>query len=216
MTDAASGGMNWLQRKVLDRFYASAAGAPERLPWHREMMDATLVQAIESREHGGRALDVGCGSGTISVHLARRGFAVTAIDLHAEAVAMARRRVEQEGVAVEILQADVLAYEPQEPFDVVYDSGCLHCMGRSGLSAYRRALLRWLAPDGEFVLAHWTKRHALDWRPMGPRRRTAAKIELTFAPPLQLVRKDHEDFDAPFPIGPRVRLASYWFHRPRR
>ena len=111
---------------------------------------------------------------------------------------------------------DLFAFAPDRPFDVVvvFDSGCLHSLLGGDRDAYKTQLLKWLAPGGDYVLGHWGKRHALDWRPIGPKRRSQTSIERLFAPELELVEADHTDFDAPFPFGPTVRGIGCWFHRP--
>jgi SAM-dependent methyltransferase len=205
------GGMSFLQRKVLDRFYAEAAGDPERLPWHRAEPDPFLARVVAERAPG-RALDVGCGSGVFAAYLAARGYAVTAIDLHPEAVAMARRRAAS-GPAFEVVEADALTHRFPHRFDLVLDSGCLHTLGRTGVRAYRGRLLEWLAPDGDFVLEHWDRRHRFDWRPVGPARRSPATIQATFAPELTLVDSRSEEFAVPLPLGPRVRGTVYHLRR---
>src|SRR5262245_42440927 len=115
---------------------------------------------------------------------------------------MARARVKAEGVEVELVTADLLSYVPLQPFDLVFDSGCLHSLVGGDLRAYKRQLLSWLAPKGDFVLEHWGKRHALDWRPIGPRRRSERAIQALFAPELTLQRSDVSDFETPLPFGP--------------
>lgn len=93
------------------------------------------------------------------------------------------------------------------------DSGCLHSLVGGDVQAYKRQLLVWLAPGGDYVLGHWGKRHALDWRPMGPRRRSASEIERRFAPELGLRDSEVTDFPVPLPFGPVVRGIGYWFRR---
>src|SRR6516165_5945404 len=44
------------------------------------------------------------------------------------------------------------------------------------------ALLEWMAPDADFILAHWGKLHRFDWRPVGPRRRTRDDLLRFFSP----------------------------------
>jgi SAM-dependent methyltransferase len=209
----SSGGMGRVQRLVLRKFYANADGAPERLPWFRAEPEANLVAALESRGRPGRALDVGCGAGNFCVHLARRGWDVTGIDILPQAVAMARALSEKEKLRFEVLQTDILSYAPERLFDLVYDSGCLHCMNGGGFAAYVRQLPTWLAPGGDYLLGHFGKRHAFDWRPVGPRRRTEATIEGALAPEFTLVRKETDEMRVPLPIGPIVRGTSYWFRR---
>ncbi|MBI3549265.1 MAG: class I SAM-dependent methyltransferase [Elusimicrobia bacterium] len=205
--------MNVLQRVVLDKFYAGAAGAADRLPWHRADPGPLLRKAVESTTRRGRALDIGCGSGVFSAYLAQQGCAVTALDLHPAAVAMARRLAESFADRLTVLEADVLSFEAAQPFELILDSGCLHCMSDGALPAYRERILRLLAPGGDFILEHWDKRHALDWRPMGPRRRTPARLLPLFAPELALVEKKTEEMAVPLPLGPTVRGTAYWFKR---
>ncbi len=54
----------------------------------------------------GRILDVGCGTGSTSLALARRGAHVTGIDPSAPMLAAARARMAQGGAAAEFIQAD--------------------------------------------------------------------------------------------------------------
>src|SRR6516225_9183356 len=56
----------------------------------------------------GRALDVGCGEGADSIWLARRGWAVTAIDVSDVALGRAREAARAAGVSVEWICGDAL------------------------------------------------------------------------------------------------------------
>jgi hypothetical protein len=116
-------------------------------------------------------------------------------------------------VEVELIRADLFGYRPDRPFQLVYDSGCLHSLVGGDVPGYKRELLRWLAPGGAYVLGHWGKRHALDWRPIGPRRRAEAAIQHIFAPELELLDTDVQDAEVPLPFGPKVRGISYHFRR---
>lgn len=204
----SKGGMSFVQHTVLNKFYADAAGNPERLPWHRTELTGLLVRVAKNRE-AGRALDIGCGSGIFSSYLASLGYQTTAIDLHGDAIAMARA-LSDSGPSFDVCHVDALTYQPGVQFDLVYDSGCMHNLSGAMLTKYRERILEWLAPDGSFVLEHWDKRHRLDWRPIGPIRRSAESIKNMFLP-LRCIETDSLDFEVPFPIGPRVRGTCYHF-----
>src|SRR5687768_16375468 len=107
--------------------YWFARGDPERLPWHRLAPHPHLITAIEKLGHRGRALDVGCGSGMFCAYLARQGLDVIGVDLLPSAVQMARKVAEEERLAFQVVEQDVLEYQSSEQFDLVHDSGCLHC-----------------------------------------------------------------------------------------
>ena len=205
--------MSKIQKKIMERFFRQAAGDPERLPWHDETLSPYVAKALEARSGPRTALDVGCGSGVLAAHMAALGLEVTAVDYLADAIEMAHELTGERGANVELVHADVLGYTPEQPFSLVFDSGCLHNMSGQELRAYRRQLLQWLAPGGDYVLGHWGRRHALDWRPIGPRRRKPAELERLLPDELELVDFQYNDEKVPLPFGPRVRMASYWFQR---
>ncbi len=193
--------MSELSKRIMGRFYRLAQGDPGWLPWHRSEPSPLLGSAVDALGGGGRALDVGCGSGGCSVWLAQRGLDVTGIDLFPEAIEMARTGADAAGVRVDFLAVDLFLYQPGERFDLVFDFGCLHSLVGGSVTACRTQLHRWLAPRGTFVLEHWGKRHLLDWRPGGPRRRSSAAIQRLFSPELRLDDAEATDFAAPLPSG---------------
>lgn len=138
---------------------------------------------------------------TVPVWLAQRGLDVTGIDLFPEAIEMARTGADAAGVRVDFLAMDLFLYQPGERFDLVFDFGCLHSLVGGSVTACRTQFDRWLAPRGTFVLERWGKRHLLDWRPGGPRRRSSAAIQRLFSPELRLDDAEATDFAAPLPSG---------------
>jgi release factor glutamine methyltransferase len=68
-----------------------------------------------------RVLDVGTGSGAIALAIADEhpGAAVTGIDVSAEALSLARQNAARTGVAVELLQVDLLGGQPGSDWDLV-------------------------------------------------------------------------------------------------
>ena len=57
----------------------------------------------------GTVLEIGCGTGIVSVHLASRGAQVTAVDLHPKAVEAPRFNSMNNGVKIEVLEGDMFA-----------------------------------------------------------------------------------------------------------
>lgn len=78
---------------------------------------------------GGSVLDVGCGTGRHAVELARRGYAVTGLDLSSEMLARAALAAKAANVQVEWIRADATRFTLPARFDAAV---CL-CEGSFGL-----------------------------------------------------------------------------------
>lgn len=83
------------------------------------------------RWSGQTVLEIGCGIGTDTVNFARAGAHVTAVDLSAESIAIARQRVKTFGLEDRVRfhhgNAEVLSQEvPARPYDLIYSFGVLH------------------------------------------------------------------------------------------
>ena len=80
---------------------------------------------------GKRVLEIGCGIGTDTINFARAGAHVTAVDLSAQSLAVARRRAEVYGMQdrISFHQANVEHLSdvvPPSAYDLVYSFGVLH------------------------------------------------------------------------------------------
>lgn len=73
---------------VADKYVALDVGSLDAHPWLRAALDAFAEQVRPL----GPVLDVGCGPGQVSAHLAARGVAVSGVDLSPRMVEHARRR----------------------------------------------------------------------------------------------------------------------------
>jgi cyclopropane fatty-acyl-phospholipid synthase-like methyltransferase len=101
----------------------------------------------------GRALDLGCGTGTNAINLAKHGWLVTGVDFVGKAIRSARRKSRQAGVQVDFRQEDVTRLRGiTGQFDLVLDIGCFHSLTAEGKAAYVQNLERLLAPEGTFLM----------------------------------------------------------------
>ena len=202
-----------VSNRVYSRLYRSAKG-PEELPWSHSDPTDYLAEVMQQRATPGRALDVGCGTGTDSVFLASQGWNVTGVDFVADALAMARERAEKANVSPTFVQADVTRWTTDTPFNLVVDRGCIHNFKNEDRLAYRTRLYEWLAPEGDYILVHFNKRHVLDWRPMGPRRFPAsAVLDFFEAELIEQSYKTVNNLRVPLPIGPTISVNTFWFKR---
>ena len=185
----------------------------ENLPWSNQEIPHILLNYIHHRSRPGKALDLGCGTGTLSIFLARNGYTVTGVDFIDIALNEARRRADQAGVEITFVEADILQWQPDETYDLILDAGCLHGMWGKTRDSLKKRLVSWLANDGDYFLFHFGKKHFLDYSMVGPRRITRQKIVQWFSPELE--EKEYESIrtSQPFPIGPVVSVGLYWFQK---
>lgn len=109
-----------------------------------------VAEVFEGREPG-RALDLACGEGRNALWLAGRGWAVTAVDFSAAALAKARAQTDARSLAVEWVEADLTAYRPEPAaFDAVVIA-YLHLPESSFTPILRRAADA-LAPGGTLLV----------------------------------------------------------------
>lgn len=102
-----------------------------------------------------RALDVGCGNGTVSLEMARRGYQVDGIDLSGEAIDWAVERARDAGLQASFRHGDVctMPYFDSGAFDLVIDGNCLHCLIGAARQRCLGEIRRVLRAGGAFVVS---------------------------------------------------------------
>ena len=101
---------------------------------------------------GGSILEFGPGWGNTTLQLAQSGFQVTAVDIEPSYCELIRRRAEQLGLTVDIVNSDfMLAETVTQPFDAVIFFECFHhCADHLRLL---RALRKAVKPEGRIYFA---------------------------------------------------------------
>ena len=123
-----------------------------RPPWDTGVSPPELMEFIEGHPPG-RALDLGCGTGTNVITLAQHGWEATGVDFVGWAVRAARRKARQAGVDVDLRVGDVTeASTLAGPYDLVLDMGCFHSLPPEGRRRYAANVERLLAPEGTYML----------------------------------------------------------------
>jgi SAM-dependent methyltransferase len=132
----------WQQRfEKQETGWDRGSPSPQLLAW----LDGTELQPC-------RIVVPGCGSGWEVAELARRGFDVTAIDYTAAAVAKTQLLLAGKGLKAAVIQADVLSFQPVQPFDAVYEQTCLCAIHPEHWFGYASQLHQWLKPQGRLLL----------------------------------------------------------------
>jgi len=118
-------------------------------PWDTDGPQPAVVRLAAGGGFTGSVLDAGCGSGENALHLASLGLPVLGVDVAETAVAQARRKAAERGLAAEFAVADALRLELLERrFDTVLDCGLLHSFDDDERLAYLRSAAAVTAPGG--------------------------------------------------------------------
>mgnify|MGYP001112649562 CR=1 FL=1 len=143
-----------------------------RPPWDTGISPPELKTFLASVEPG-RALDVGCGTGTNLVTLARHGWEVVGVDFACLSVLRARVKLRKAGIEARVIHGDVTgSLKFSSPFDFILDIGCYHSLSPEGREGYRQNIKHWLKSGGTYLIyAH--KRRA----PKGKHGITSQDIE---------------------------------------
>lgn len=178
------------------------------LPWDTGAPDPLLVRLVRDGTLApGRALDVGCGTGTNAIFLAGEGFDVVGVDLSKLAIERARQKPGAGACTFEAL--DFLEEEaPGGPFDVVFDRGCFHVFDEADRrSRFAARVAGALARGGTWLsLVGSTEGPP---REHGPPRRTARDVVDAVEPVLRVESLRAEMFaaDLPTPAQAWVLIA---------
>jgi len=121
--------------------------------WDQDTVPPEVVTLSEKGGSHGRALDLGCGTGTYSIHLAQQGYAVVGVDFSSKAIALASEKARQAGVNVDFRLGDVTRLDfLRDPFDIILDVGCFHGLSKVERARYAENLARLTHPGSLFLL----------------------------------------------------------------
>ena len=120
--------------------------------WDTGIPVPELQRALVDRP-AGKALDLGCGTGTNVRYLVEHGWQATGIDFVPRAIQKARRKLGD--LPATLLVGDVTRLAGLDlpgPFDLALDVGCFHTLPMDGRQGYVRGLRGWLRPGALYMV----------------------------------------------------------------
>ena len=157
----------------------------ESLPWFNPKLDEDLENALgELALRGGSALDLGAGPGTQAIHLASRGFDVTATDISVAAIRLASEKARKQGIEITWEQDDILDTRLDRQFDLIFDRGCFHVLAPERRGDYVRLVSGLLKTGGYLFLKLFSR---LQPGEEGPYRFTPEQIREIFGSRLSVL-----------------------------
>lgn len=159
-----------------------------KTPWDTGIPPPELVEVIEGPRalEPGRALDLGCGTGTNVIYLVQHGWTAVGVDYSSHAIESARRKADWVSGAT-FVEGDVTRLSElgvEGPFDLVLDIGCFHSIVPSRRDAYVREAARVTRPGSQMMIFAFGPRLKLP----GTRRTREPEIRRRFAGAFEMER----------------------------
>lgn len=121
-----------------------------RAPWDSGISPPELYDFI-SNHPAGRALDIGCGTGTNIITLANAGWQVEGFDFAPRAVNIAKHKIRRAKAQARVFKDDATQMKNTHgQFNLALDMGCFH--GIENKADYLTQLTRVLAPNGFWLM----------------------------------------------------------------
>ena len=144
--------MQNLFRRILFQYWYF--GQPR---WDTGIRPPELLDFIEKHKPA-RAIDIGCGTGTNVITLAKAGWQVTGVDFAPRAIRLARRKLKSSNTEADLRVNDATDLRGiNGPFEFSLDIGCFHSIHKAGKSKYLKELHRILAPNGFWLMYGFLK-----------------------------------------------------------
>lgn len=165
-----------------------------RMPWFSPRPSPWLVAAVRDRSiaRGVSVLDVGCGTGSNTLWLQRRGFRSVGVDVSRTAIAVATRRARTAGLAATFRVANAADLPFRSgAFGAALDTGCFHSLPLRLRPRYAGEIARVLRPGAPFLLT-WIPREVR--ASVGPPHRPAlAEVASVFEARFLFARVERHD-----------------------
>lgn len=122
--------MSWFYRPILERYLRKDR------PFRYDGLELIILQSVfhpaffgsskvfagfikQQQLAGKKLLEVGCGSGLLSLVAAKAGAGVTAVDINPTAIACSRANAQNNHLRVEVVHSDIFQNLAQENFDFI-------------------------------------------------------------------------------------------------
>ena|SRR6266516_7005994 len=178
-------------------------------PWDSGVPPPELKDLIEgpAARAPGKALDLGCGTGTNAVYMSQHGWQVTAIDFVPSAIASAKAKAKAANVSPRFIVGDATRLDQLgvgDGYQLAFDLGCMHSIPMERRDAYVAGVTRATVSGADLLLWAFYQRLNFAFNATV----TREEVDRRFGGPWDVVRAwGGEEPD---------RFPGRWYHLRRR
>lgn len=118
-------------------------------------LDTVYDRLVSHVQRGDKVLDLGCGTGALTVRAAQKGAVVKGIDVNPDMLVIAQRKADELNLAVEFVEMGVAELSNEEPdqYDVIMSGLCFSELTEDELLYTLKEANRILKPEGLLLIA---------------------------------------------------------------
>lgn len=175
-----------------------------RPPWDIGRPQPAFVELANAGAISGSVLDLGCGTGEVSLDLAERGHEAWGVDISPNAIDQARAKAKLRSLDATFLVGNALELEHlNRKFDTAIDCGLFHVFSDPERELYAQQLTQVLHEGGTLHVLCFSDWEDASWG--GPRRVSQAELIDTFRDGWRV-----DDIrEARFVVDPRIRIKGH-------
>lgn len=138
------------------KFFFSLKYHFQKPRWDTNQTPPEVIEQFKHLPGSGYALDLGCGTGTNCIFIARQGWQVTGIDFIKKPIRTARKKAKRAGVSdrTTFIHGDVTKLDqyPIPSSQFALDMGCLHGLSPQDRLDYAAGLGRVVEPGAIYMI----------------------------------------------------------------
>jgi len=163
-------------------------------PWDSNKPEPELVGFVKKHfAKPAASLEVGCGTGTNVIFMAKQGFDASGLDISGVATEMAKKKAEKAGVKAGFYTGDVLDLSfMKKKFDFVFDRGCFHHQATGDREKYANNIYNILKSGGRVLLMAMCRK---DTKVTGPNKVDKEDIIKAFSKKFKIVEIRESQFE---------------------
>ncbi|MFX0097669.1 MAG: class I SAM-dependent DNA methyltransferase [Candidatus Hodarchaeota archaeon] len=107
----------------------------------------------QARKYGDPVLDLACGTGRVTLHLAAAGISVVGLDISKPMLEEARAKAKRKGIPVELINGDMTKFALKRKFNLIIMAGNAfpHLDTLASLESCLSSVRKHLTPKGRFI-----------------------------------------------------------------